>query len=279
MAKIKKILVISVFVVFVISMGILFLQQKELSVKYNKALAYAEKGDYDNASEVISQIGEYKDSEDLLTEYTNEINYKKIKGYMDDGDYDSALPLLVEMNSVGQGFKDSLELQYQVEYKRALTLEMNGQLEEAFLAFRNLPTSYMDVADRLEELGYARKFIDKWYCKEHQIDLEIKGYISAENVTYLNVEMRDRNGFLLGDETNKLYGKDLVLMEDRFVWDMFENGVKYAVLLDDRKLKFAKQPVKDNDYIVSFVRKLENYNEIDGNINSAVDANVDAGVK
>ncbi|MBP3360138.1 MAG: hypothetical protein J6N52_04740 [Clostridia bacterium] len=279
MARKKIILIISVFVVFVISMILFVLQQKELSVKYNEALAYAEKGDYENALDVISQIGEYQDSEELFTEYSNEIKYKKVKEYIEENDYDSALPLLTELNSIGQGFKDSLDLQYQVEYKYAVNLEMNGKLEDAFIAFRNLPTAYMDVADRLNEITYARKFIDKWYCKEHQIDMEIKGYISEDNVTHLNVEIRDRNGFLLGDETNKLYGNDLILMEDRFVWDMFDNGVRYAVLLEDDKLKFAKQPVKDDDFIVSFVRKLNSYNEVDGNINSAVDADVDAGVK
>ena len=107
----------------------------------------------------------------------------------------------------------------------------------------------------------------------------IKGRISEDNVTYLDVEIKDRNGFLLGDETNKLKGKDIVLNEDRFVWDMFGNGVKYAVQLQDNKIKFSKQPVTEESNVVTFVRKLNSgTNAVDGDINSAINRDVDAGI-
>jgi len=278
MLKIKKMIVFSVFVVFILSTVLFVVQQKELAGKYSEATAYAEKGDYQSALDVISIIGEYKDSDELLTLYENEINYAKAVDYIEKGNFDEALPLLTLLNSQAEGFKDSIDLQYSAEYTNAMKLASEGKIEEAFVAYRNLPTSYSDVQERLEEINYARKFIDDWYCKEHKIDMEIRGYITEDNTTYLNVKIKDRNGFLLGDETNNLYGNDIVLMEDRFVWDMFENGTKYAVVLEDRKIKFSKQPVTEDDFIVSFVRKLEDYNEVDGNINAAVDMNVDSGL-
>lgn len=279
MKKVKKCFIISIFVVFVLSTVLFIVQHKELSRKYDEAVAYAEKGDFQEAYDEISLIGEYKDSDELLKQYENEINYAKVLEYIEKDKFADALPILNLLNSQDGGFKDSIELQYSTEYTNAMMLAAEGKIEEAFVAYRNLPSTYSDVQERLEEINYARKFIDDWYCKEHKIDMEIKGRIAEDNTTYLNVKIKDRNGFLLGDESNNLYGNDIVLMEDRFIWDMFENGTKYAVILEDRKIKFSKQPITEDDYIVSFVRKLENYNEVDGNINSAIDMNVDAGVK
>ena len=276
--KIKKILLISTCVIFVVSLLIFVNQHRELTAKYSEATAYAEKGDYEKAVEVVSNIGEYKDSERLLEEYTNEISYQQAIKYISQNNFNDALKILERLNASGGGYKNSGDLQDNVEYNRAIQLAENGQLSEAYEAFKNLPTAYADVIERLNELSYAIKFVDKWFCKEHQIDLIIKARVSKENITYLNVEMRDRNGFLLDTEDNKLIGTDLVLMEDRFIWNLLGGDTRYAVIMQDNKLKIAKQPVTDTNYIVSFVRKLDTYNAIDGNINAAVQQNINAGV-
>ncbi len=276
--RMRKSLIISTCVIFIISLFIYINQHSELTAKYAEATAYAEKGDYEKAVEVISTIGEYRDSEKLLDEYTNEISYQQALDYVSESNFSDALIILERLNATGGGYKNSGDLQDNVEYNRAIQLAENGQLSEAYEAFKNLPTAYADVAERLNELSYALKFVDKWFCKEHQIDLVINARVSQENITYLNVEMRDRNGFLLDTEDNKLIGTDLVLMEDRFVWNLLGGDTKYAVIMQDNKLKIAKQPVTDTDYIVTFVRKLETYNEIDGNINAAVNQNINAGV-
>ncbi len=276
--RIKKALLISTCVIFVISLFIYINQHSELTVKYNEAVSYAEEGDYEKAVEVISTIGEYRDSEKLLEEYNNEISYQAAIKYISENNFEDSLKILERLNSTGNGYKDSATLQDSVEYNRAIQLAENGRLSEAFEAFKNLPTAYSDVVERLNELSYAIKFVDKWFCKEHQIDLIINARVSKENITYLNVEMRDRNGFLLDTEDNKLIGNDLVLMEDRFVWNLLGGETKYAVIMQDNKIKIAKQPVVNDDYIVTFVRKLDNYNIVDGNINAAIDRDIDAGV-
>lgn len=276
--RIKKILMISTCVFFVISLFIYLNQHNELTLKYAEATSYAEKGEYEKAVEVISKIGEYKDSERLLEEYTNEINYQQALKYISESNFNDALKILERLNATGGGYKDSGNLQDNVEYNRAIQLAENGQLSQAYEAFKNLPTAYADVVERLNELSYAIKFVDKWFCKEHQIDLIIKARVSSENITYLDVEMRDRNGFLLDTEDNRLVGTDLVLMEDRFIWNLLGGDERYAVIMQDNKLKIAKQPVTNTDYIVTFVRKLDNYNKIDGNMDAAIKQNINAGV-
>lgn len=279
MKKMKRGLIISILCVLAVSAILFIFQQRELAAKYNEAVSYAEKGDYEKAFELMDKMGIYRDSEDKLQEYENELNYQAAKEHYAAGEYDEAINLFGLLSLEGKGYKDSIELQNEVGYKKALKLENNGKLTEALAVFNSLPRSYSDVSERIEEIGYAIKFIDKWYCKEHSIDLIIKGRISEDNVTYLDVEIKDRNGFLLGDETNKLKGKDIVLNEDRFVWDMFGNGVKYAVQLQDNKIKFSKQPVTEESNIVTFVRKLNSgTNAVDGDINSAINRDVDAGI-
>lgn len=279
MKKMKRGLTISILCVLAVSAILFIFQQRELVAKYNEAVSYAEKGDYEKAFELMDKMGVYRDSEDKLQEYENELNYQAAKEHYAAGEYDEAINLFGLLSLEGKGYKDSIELQNEVGYKKALELENNGKLTEALAVFNSLPRSYSDVSERIEEIGYAVKFIDKWYCKEHSIDLVIKGRISEDNVTYLDVEIKDRNGFLLGDETNKLKGKDIVLNEDRFVWDMFGNGVKYAVQLQDNKIKFSKQPVTEESNIVTFVRKLNSgTNAVDGDINSAINRDVDAGI-
>lgn len=268
--KIKKFLIISTSVVFAISFIIFIFQHRELTAKYREATAYAEKGDYEKAVEIVSNIGEYKDSERLLEEYANEINYQQVIKYVQESNFEDALKILERLNSIGGGYKDSGALQDNVEYNRAVQLAENGQLSEAFEAFKNLPTAYADVVERLNELSFAIKFVDKWFCKEHQIDMVIKGTISKENITYLDVEIRDRNGFLINGDSNKLVGEDLILMEDRFLWNLMGGDSKYAVIMQDNKLKMAKQSSTDTSRIFTFVRKLDTYSAIDGNINAAL---------
>lgn len=276
--KLKKIIIISTCIVFLASLFIFLKQHKELSYKYGKAVEYAENGDYVTARNIIGNIGEYKDSSELLQSYTDEIDYQLALNHIDNSEYDAALAVFERLNAENRGYKDSIDLQYQVEYKRAVKRASEGDLNGAYEAFKRLPISYGDVIDRLNELTHAIKFADKWYCKEHKIDLVIKAKISEDNVTYLETEIRDRNGFLLGDESNKLNGSDIILMEDRFTWNILGDETKFAIIMENNKLKVAKQPVKDNNYIVTFTRKLDAYNSVDGDIDAAVKQNINAGV-
>ena len=277
--KLRLTLMITTAIVFVVSLFIYLKQHNELKVKYEEAVELAEQGNYEEARYKISLIGEYKNSEQLLEEYTNEIEYQAAFKFIDEHKYDDALAILERLNSQSSGYKDSSELQDSVEYARAMHLAQNGELTAAYEGYKRLPTSYLDVTERIAELGRAITFVDKWYCKEHTIDLELTATVSPENITYLRAEMTDRNGFLLGSEDNKLVGEGLVLMDDRFVWNLLGDGTRFAVILEDNKLKVAKQPVVDNNYIVTFVRKLSTYNPIDGDINAAINRDIDGGLK
>ena len=276
--KLRNFIVISTCIVFVISVFIYINQHKELSAKYNEALKYADKGDYIKAREIMSGIGEYKNTDELIADYTNEIEYQAAQEYILNEDYDSALVLLERINAATRGYKQSIDMQNEVEYKRAIKLASEGKLHEAYEAFKSMPVTYSDVVERRTEVSYAIEFADKWYCKEHQIDLEITGRVTEDNVVLLDVEMRDRNGFLLDAETNKLTGTDLQLMEDRFIWNLLGDDTKYAIIMENNKLKVAKHPITNSNYIVTFSRKLEGYNSVDGDIDADVKMDINKGV-
>lgn len=274
----KKIILISTAVAFVFSMTVYVMQQSELAQKYKAGIESAENGDYEKAAFIISNIGEYRDSEDRLEEYKNELDYQKADTLMKEEKYEEAIQIYTRLNSEGGGYKESKDLQDFADYQRAIALAEQGQLSVAYEGFKRLPSSYADVADRITELRYALNITDKWYCKEHAIDLDIHARVSEENITYLEAEISDRNGFLMGTEHNKLTGSDLVLIEDRFTWNLLGNDTKYIVVLEDNKIKIGKQPLVNKEYIVTFTRKLENYNSIDGDIDRAVHAKVDSAM-
>ncbi len=276
--KLKRFVIITTAVMFILCLFIYINQHRELSLKYNTAVESARNGDYEKAKEIMSLVGEYKDSDELLEAYNNEIDYQNAQKYLEEENYDVAMVLLQRLNAATRGYNDSIDLQNQVEYQRAMTLAAEGKLNEAYEGFKSMPISYLDVKERMEAVGRALKFTDKWYCKEHQIDLVITGRVDETNTIYLDAELRDRNGFLLGDESNKLNGYDLLLEEDRFTWNILGNDIKFAIIMDNNKLKVARQPIITNEYIVTFARKLESYNKVDGDIDSAVKRKVDSGI-
>lgn len=84
---------------------------------------------------------------------------------------------------------------------------------------------------------------------------------------------------MLGTENNKLTGENIILDEDRFVWNMFGDDVRYVGQMTDNELNVSKLGEVEDVNIVNFVRKFESYNEVDGDLNSSVNRDVDAGVK
>ena len=278
--KKKSWIYISVIVVLVASAVLFYFQNKELAGKYSEAVALAEEGKFEEAREMMYNIGEYKNSEVLADEYNNEVGYITAMEHYQKGEYAQALEIFESLASVeGGGFKDSVEKQNEVGYKRGIQLAKDGNINEARVEFKKLPLSYGDVKMRIEQLNYLKNFIDLWYCSTHQIDMDIKGYLSEDNISYLNIEIKDRNGFLLGTENNKLIGENIVLDEDRFVWNMFGDEVKYVGQMTDNELNVSKLGEVEDVNIVNFVRKFESYSEVDGDLNASVNRDVDAGVK
>ncbi len=275
---VKVLIIISIAVVFVLSVVLFAVQNKELRIKYSEAVAYAESGDYQTAYDTISNMGEYRDSEELAQNYQNEIEYEKAVSLMESGDYDAALEIFSVLNSGDTIFKDARDLANEAQYRKAIELCSEGDLDNAFIEFKNLPYSFKDTQKRLDELQNARNFIGKWYSKEYQIDMDITGKISAENITYLDVVISDRNGFLLGTEDYVLRGEDLVLDVDRFTWDMFDDGSRYAVQYSDNHIDIVRLRSGDSVEPVRFVRKLTDYSGIDGSLNDSMD-DVDGGVR
>ena len=106
MKKMKRGLTISILCVLAVSAILFIFQQHELAAKYNEAVSYAEKGDYEKAFELMDKMGIYRDSEDKLQEYENELNYQAAKEHYAAGEYDEAINLFGLLSLEGKGYKD-----------------------------------------------------------------------------------------------------------------------------------------------------------------------------
>lgn len=277
--KYKKTIFGMSLVVVLIFSGVLFgLQQNELESRYNEAIAYAEKGDFETARTLMNRVGEYKDAKVRTSEYNNEAGYVLAKRYYEEGDYEQSKAIFEQLLSTDEDYKDCAYYLDSIEYRIASQEALAGEVSQAYNRLKKLPLSLFDVEEKLDKVSEAKLVIGTWYCREHQIDLVLRGYVSENNKIYINGEIQDRKGFLLGDTTNKLTGEDMVYESGKFVWDLFGDGVKYDVTYENGQINVSKQGGSSGPVV--FARKLEEYSVVDGDMNASVDAvNIDGGIR
>ncbi len=90
-------------------------------VKYNKANKLLEQGSYDEAISLFTELGNYKDSTDLI----NECNYQQAVKYKDIGSYDEAVTMFEELGN----YKDSAEKLKELAYTKAESLANDKPLK------------------------------------------------------------------------------------------------------------------------------------------------------
>ena len=108
-------------------------------VKYNKANKLLEQGSYDEAITLFKELGNYKDSTDLI----NECNYQWAVKYKDSGSYDEAITLFEDLGN----YKDSAEKLIELAYTNAESLVNNKPLKA--LSYFMTAWGYKDSAERV----------------------------------------------------------------------------------------------------------------------------------
>ena len=141
--------VIAVVVAFLIVLNAVIIPNN----KYNQALEYINNEDYENANSLLSELKDYKDSEQLIVNN----KYNMALKYIDDKDYENAYSILSKLGD----YKDSEQLIIDIKYNQALEHINNKDYENAYSILSKLG-DYKDSEQLLNE---------------HKIDF--KNYISA----------------------------------------------------------------------------------------------------
>lgn len=113
---------------------------------YNKAVELKDDGRYQEAIAAFTDLKDYKDSPDQITE----CRYLEAKQMLADGKFDEAIAAFTALDS----YKDSRDQIAQCDYERAQKLFDEGSYDEAKSYFASLG-DYKDSADRVTDCDYS----------------------------------------------------------------------------------------------------------------------------
>lgn len=143
--------------------------------QYKKATELYEQGNYAEAGEIFSKLGNYEDSADKA----NECKYQEASVLLQNSDYDAAKELFSVLGDYG----DSADKVKFCDYKKAEKLLSDGQFDEAKAIFEVI-SDYEDSADQVKECDYEKAdalFKDKNYEDALAIYETIADYKDAQD--------------------------------------------------------------------------------------------------
>ena len=158
----KIVLIVIAVIAVVIAAVIVFFTVIQPNIRYNKAKALYEAGQYDEALAAFIALNGYKDSTDQISKCEvaiKEERYEKAIELYNTGKFEEAL-------SMFQTLQDYLDSASQVdtcnnaikdrEYNKAITLFSEGRLEEALALFQSV-RGYRDSNDQIEKCKDSMK--------------------------------------------------------------------------------------------------------------------------
>lgn len=191
--KNKKVAVIAVAAVIILAVTIIFVTLIQPMLNYNSAMEIFIKGNYEEAKAAFTELGDYKDSYEMITEcdyriatelydkaeYEEAISaFAALNGYSDSdymiadceyvmavekmkaGDYSGAIPYFEKIAD----HKDSEKLLTECKniiseekYQNALSLLEEGKLDESLKVFGEIK-DYKDSGDHIETIKKEQKY-------------------------------------------------------------------------------------------------------------------------
>ena len=117
------------------------------SMKYDNAVSLMDNGRYEDATAILSEMGDYKDSETLVSECA----YRQATDLIEDGMLPEAVEILDKLD-----YKDSAVLAMEcTDFESAKVLMQEGKLEEAVALFASIEEFY-DSTDLMNECRYRQ---------------------------------------------------------------------------------------------------------------------------
>ena len=127
--------------------------ETERSNAYNAASQLLEDGQYDEAAEAYTALGDYKDSKEMVLES----HYRKAQSHYDNKEYEKAIAIWSEMPDYSDS-KEKIELAQndwnEEKYQKALAHIENGEYYDA-TKFLSQLGSYKDSAELLKSATYS----------------------------------------------------------------------------------------------------------------------------
>lgn len=118
---------------------------------YSTAVAMIEAGEYENAITVLTSLGEYKDSVNLLeiakVEATNAEHYSNALELKEKGKYEEAAAIFAELKD----YKDSEVQAKESDYLYAMELQAKGRYIEAAILFNTI-AGYSDAEEQARHI-------------------------------------------------------------------------------------------------------------------------------
>lgn len=147
--------------------------------KYQRAVTLRENGQYGEAAAVFTELGDYSDAVQQLSE----TKYQQAVSLRKAGEYESAIAVFASLNDYRDA-ETQIEEMKQEKYQQAVTLRENGQYEEAIAAFEKLG-DYSDAEVQIKEIKYHQAMALR---RSGQYDEAIAAFTALGN--YSDAEMQ-----------------------------------------------------------------------------------------
>lgn len=148
-------------------------------INYHQAVALRENGQYGEAAAVFTELGDYSDAVQQLSE----TKYQQAVSLRKAGEYESAIAVFASLNDYRDA-ETQIEEMKQEKYQQAVTLRENGQYEEAIAAFEKLG-DYSDAEVQIKEIKYHQAMALR---RSGQYDEAIAAFTALGN--YSDAEMQ-----------------------------------------------------------------------------------------
>lgn len=218
-------------------LGVILATTSSKSNAYKNAMQYFEEKQFTLAIEAFEELGNYKDSADMLTEATYLSGLYKLEC----GKFNDAKAIFKDL----EDYKDSAQLVYEAEYLKAKNYMEDEKYNSAANLFDNIP-DYKDSSDLYKECKYLRaleEIEDGDYEDGKKHLAELSGYKDADK--YLNGVVYIPVGIILGKSKNV---DEISLTEDgkmtgfsmnRYSFSFDENGAVSGYTVNDQEYYFV----------------------------------------
>lgn len=212
-----------------------------VSSRYKTAAALLADGSYDEAASAFTELGNYSDSAEMVSE----ARYRKAVQLFDSADFDGAEKIFSALGS----YSDSGDFLNRSRYAIAESALNRGELDNAERVFVSLGT-YSDSRSRLDDIRYQRAvmmFDNGQYEQAEALFVRLGDY--SDSARRL-VEVRIARAGEIAD--NKQYEEALEMLKTLKV-----NNAKAAELYADICVRYAKDIVENGGSWFTFDSLLE----------------------
>ena len=215
----KKVSIIGGSIIAIAALGILTKQVIIPNVQYSNAERLLQNGEYDEAVQTFTHLGDFKDASEKVLE----TKYDWAKSKLAQGDTEGAISLFSMLGDYSDAKAQATEIQNQVQYDKAMSAFQAEKYDDAQALFSELG-SYKDSSDKVIECKKIHYSAAKTALNKNDTDTALHEFLKA--VPYGDSIVRART---IGNLDNKLsaYLHTVGLLNDGTVITAGVNDVAY----------------------------------------------------